>query len=431
MRDLVVVGAGLAGLSAAVSASERRVDVLCIEALDAPGGLTSSSSGYISAVDPIRMRSLELSDNPEDHLEVTMQAGGGRAERELAEALVYDATSTITWLEAHGIEFDDKLHASSRSFFPRCHVPVGASGTEYIEKLYDEARFLGVEFRFNSPVGRIRRTKGGAFELCYENQGVLKRVEARNVLIAAGTYAGDRRRLFLEDPRLKNADVAPKRVDSTSGLVLLEELGVQTLHLSYSFKRLLSKDGSELPAFFRNPAGTIIVDESGRRLLQEDLREANLVEELLNRIKSPIFFFIGTPDWMWDGADAAPLECIAAKHGMDPEVLYETINDYNRAAAGAAEDRFGRRKETMRPMDPQRLVSVQGEIKVLTTTGGGLITRSGQAVSRRGKPIEGLYIAGDAAGGVHGRSAVYGNMLLSAAIFGRRAGLSAASSVIR
>lgn len=430
MKDLVIVGAGLAGLSAAVSASERRLDVLCLEAADSPGGLSARSSGFICAVDPLRMRSMGLYDNPEDHLRITMQAGGGRSRRELAETLVYDAAGTITWLEAHGVEFDEKLHASARSFFPRGHTPGSGQGAEYVQKLYDEARFLGVEFRFSSPVEKIVRSEDGSFEVFCASAGGAGRVEARSVLVAAGTYAVDRRRLLLEDPRLRNAKIAPSPASACSGLVLLEELGVQTVHLSHSFKLLLARGGRPLPAFFRNPAGVIIVDESGRRMVQEDLRESNLVEELLNRMKSPRFFMLGTPDWM-SRDEGRPLEEIARIHGIDAEGLGAAIAEYNRAAAGGAEDEFGRRPQAMRPLNPDVLVCIEGEITVLTTTGGGLITRSGQAVSRSGEPIDGLYIAGDSAGGIHGRSAVYGNMLLAAAFYGRMAGLSAASALSR
>lgn len=427
-KKVLVVGAGMAGLCAAVTAAERGMSVLVLEAQVAPGGLTLRSEGLMGGVDPRRLRVFGLEDNPEQYAAITFSAGGRRGQMSLVERLAYESSATITWLEAVGVEFDNHLCMADRSFFPRLHLPKSRSPAGYIAPLYSEAERLGVRFAFNEPVFDIQRSNSGYVA----RSGTIARArswQADCVIVAAGHFAGDRRKLFLEDPRIVKTRIIPAPSNVATGLRLLEDLGAQSLHLSYAQKRITAVDGREVPPFFRNPANIIAVDEQGRRFLQEDLRIINFVEELLNRTDGR-FFFIGTPNWMNPEslAEALPAQELAQRLGLPSVALRQTIDDFNAHLRSGQSDPLGRRLATMpEALDPQRLIGIELAVETLTTLGGILITADGEVIDRAGSVIPGLFAAGDVTGGVHGRNAVVGNTLLAAALFGRRAALKASS----
>lgn len=425
-KRILVVGAGMAGLCAAVTAAERGASVQVLEARAAPGGLTLCSDGLMGGVDPKRLRSFGLEDTPEQYAAITLSAGGRRGQVELVERLAYESSATINWLESVGVEFDNHLCMADRSFFPRLHLPKSRSPEGYVAPLYAEARRLGVSFAFNEPVLDVQLN--GAGYLVRSGTPVRPRSwKADCVIVAAGHFAGDRRKLFLEDPRLVKTRIIPMPSSFPTGLRLLENLGAQSLHLSYAQKRITAADGQDVPPFFLNPTNIIAVDEKGRRFLQEDQRIINFVEELLNRTNGR-FFLIGTPNWMNSESlgDALPADALAVRLGLPAGALRQTIDDFNAQLASGKADPLGRRRETMpEALDPQRLIGIELAVETLTTLGGILITPDGEVLDRKGRVIPGVFAAGDSAGGVHGRNAVVGNTLLAAALFGRRAAFKA------
>lgn len=427
-KKVVVVGAGIAGLCAAVTAAERGMSVQVLEAQAVPGGLTLRSDGLMGGVDPRRLRVFGLEDNPEQYIAITFSAGGRRGQLSLVERLAYESSATITWLEAVGVAFDDHLFMADRSFFPRLHLPKSRTPAGYITPLYSEAKRLGVRFAFNEPVFDVQRRRSG-YIVRSGTRAHPRSWQADCVIVAAGHFAGDRRKLFLEDPRLVKTRIIPAPSSIATGLRLLENLGAQSLHLSYSQKRITAADSKEVPPFFRNPANIIAVDASGHRFLQEDLRSINFIEELLNRTNGR-FFFIGTPNWMNPEslADALPVQDLAQRLGLPAAELKQTIDDFNMHLRSGQADPFGRRMETMpEALDPQRLIGIELAVEMLTTLGGILISADGEVLDRTGRVIPGLFAAGDVTGGVHGRNSVVGNTLLAAALFGRRAAFKASS----
>ncbi len=429
---ILIIGAGMAGLCAAVSAAERRMRVVVLEALEKPGGLTLESEGFLSAVDPRRLRPTGLVDTHERFLEQTFAGGGRRGRRELVESMAFESTSMLYWLETHGVEFDEELFMTGRSFFPRLHLPKNRSPKGYVEPLMREARRLGVEFHFQTPVVRVLR-EGRGLRVEARHAGRPVTWTSEHVIFATGTFAGDRKKLLLEDPRLAKTFVRPRETRYPTGLRLLEDLGAQSVHLAHTQRRMKPTAGTEIPTFWRNLANLIAVDEKGKRFLQEDLREANFVEELLNRTSGK-FFFIGSPNWMStpeDAAGAVPVEALARRLGLPPEALRRTVERFNADFTEGRPDALGRRRETiLGPFDAERMTGIPLVVETITTLGGILTTRHAEALDREGNVMPGLYVAGDAAGGIHGRNAIAGNMLLSAAFFGRLAALTASSELL-
>ena len=116
---------------------------------------------------------------------------------------------------------------------------------------------------------------------------------------------------------------------------------------------------------------------------------------------------------------------LAARLGLDPAVLTETLTGFNAAAAAGRDDRFGRRAEYMAPLDLADLYAIELWPAVATTSGGPRRDAWSRVVRPDGTPVPGLYAAGGA-GTVWGPFTHSGGGLTDALVFGQRAGQHAA-----
>ena len=103
--DVIVIGSGLAGLSAALSASENGADrILVIEKLPVLGGHSRLSTGSFLAVSPKRLEPLGIHTSVDAVLEEMMEVGGGLGNKDLARLLLSESEAAMDWLETHGLE---------------------------------------------------------------------------------------------------------------------------------------------------------------------------------------------------------------------------------------------------------------------------------------------------------------------------------------
>ena len=102
--DVIVIGSGLAGLSAALSASENGAEhILVIEKLPVLGGHSRLSTGSFLAVSPKRLEPLGIHTSVDAVLEEMMEVGGGLGNKDLARLLLSESDAAMDWLETHGL----------------------------------------------------------------------------------------------------------------------------------------------------------------------------------------------------------------------------------------------------------------------------------------------------------------------------------------
>lgn len=192
--DVIVVGAGLAGLSAAVSAREagaRRVLILEKDVMI--GGHSIMSSGYFNAVDPKRQKPLGITDSPALMEKQSLQVGGDTASPILMRQLAESSSEVLQWLEAHGVHWSDQVFESYSSFQRRGHIssPVRA-GYDYVMALLECARRLDVKILLGHRAERLITENGhivGAAGVCRGCQAFEARAHA--VILATGGFAAN------------------------------------------------------------------------------------------------------------------------------------------------------------------------------------------------------------------------------------------------
>lgn len=111
--DVIVIGSGLAGLSAALSASENGADrILVIEKLPVLGGHSRLSTGSFLAVSPKRLEPLGIHTSVDAVLEEMMEVGGGLGNKDLARLLLSESEAAMDWLETHGLVWNPEPYVA-------------------------------------------------------------------------------------------------------------------------------------------------------------------------------------------------------------------------------------------------------------------------------------------------------------------------------
>ena len=123
--DVVIVGSGAAGLSAALSAHEAGCrSILILEKMSFAGGASRISCGYFNAVDPQRQRAMHIEDSLELFEAQTIKSSHGKGSKELIHILCSQALDCLHWLEGYGVRYADNCSQIYGGMFPRGHIPL-------------------------------------------------------------------------------------------------------------------------------------------------------------------------------------------------------------------------------------------------------------------------------------------------------------------
>lgn len=152
--SVAVIGAGAAGLAAAIAAKEAgAVRVVVLEKTALAGGHMMVSSGMLNAVDPEGQKRSGRTDSAEHFFRDTYEGGGGLGDPDLIATMVRSSADVFAWLKSLGVEFDPALYEAYTGVYPRAHRTIQArSGMAYSRALMRRARKLGVEVRYRQRV---------------------------------------------------------------------------------------------------------------------------------------------------------------------------------------------------------------------------------------------------------------------------------------
>ena len=385
--DVLVVGSGASGLAAAVSAESAGARV----ALATKGALQSSNSakaqGGIQAA-------FGEDDSPEQHAEDVWRSSHETANRRLVEVLTGEAPSAIHWLEELGVEF---TRENGGYRLARCGgasrkrlLQVGDRTGLAITTALREAFLAGSGTAFpKSPLTSLERTSNGWRARCGEHE-----IEAGTVVLAAGG------RCFRE---AKERGELSTNHPGATGEVTQIALG-------------LGAESRDLDALQYHPNGGAWPETMQGYSIPETTRAYGAV--LLNADREEFTDSLGPRDEV----SQAIFDEVAKGNGVETEdgrpAVYLDTTRIPEADADVSLPYMLRRYRAG-GIDP--LAEAILTYPVLHYQNGGLV------IDEHGETtVEGLYAAGEIAGGTHGRNRMMGNSLLECTVFGRRAGKAAA-----
>lgn len=450
--DVVVIGAGGAGLAAAVSAHQNGARVLVLEKMPKVGGNTIISGAAYNAVDSKRQIAAGIDDSVEKHYMQTYEGGDKLGKPELVRTFVEKAYPTLEWLEGMGMKFKDEIFTVLGALWPRSHKPVEPLGTGYINTYmnYIKAHDSDIEIMLNTKATELVIEKGRIVGVKAENEnGRVIALADKGVIIATGGFGAN---VQMRDkynkiwPGLTGLRTTNHPGATGDGIVMAEKAGASLIGMD-QIQLLPMGDpvtGSLSGNIEQGVENRIFVNKDGNRFVDEGARRDVMTKALFQQRDAYMWVILDkhsyptgstknnfneSIDWLVKEGrafKADTLEELAEQIGVNPANLVKAVEDFNKVAEGRIPDPFGRTL-FMDKIDTAPFYAGARVPTVHHTMGGIEINTNAQVLDRNGRIIPGLYAAGEVTGGIHGSNRLGGNALPDTAVFGKIAGESAAA----
>lgn len=468
--DVVVVGYGVAGASAAIEAARAGADVLVLERTGGWGGAAALSGGfiYLGGGTPLQ-KTLGFEDTPENMERFLMAALGPGADEAKIHDYCQGSVEHFEWLVEQGVPFKEEFwgepgweppadqglmysggenaapYNTLATPAPRGHLPQMADkhtsekggGFMLMKPLTDTAATLGVRAEYDVRLQRLIVDDAGRVAgVVARRYGKPVFVRARRgVVLATGSFAYNLEMVEAYTPLLLNRPAAAIEEHDGIGILVAQALGAQLAHM----------DAIEV-AIFADPqmiARGILVNGRGQRYIPEDSYPSHIGQSTLIRQHNEAFLIIDEsaleeanksvsssaamrsvpPTWVAESV--AELE---SDIGFPAGVLQATVEVYNRHAEDGADPLLGKKTQWVKPIGtPLAAYDLRNRTGGFTL--GGLRTDlDSRVVHVSGDPIPGLFAAGRCTSGISAGGYVSGASLGDGSFYGRRAGRAAAGS---
>jgi fumarate reductase flavoprotein subunit len=445
--DVVVIGAGGAGLAAAVSAAEAGADVLVIEAADKVGGATSVAGGsFMAAGTPVQADAGYPGDTADAFFDHYLTFNRWDVEPAIVRRFCDAALATFEWLRGLGVGFaPEGLYRAARETAPRSHRVVGGSAQAYIDALHRAARAHGIDIAVGRRVDELMRGRDS-----YTVRAGAEEVTGSAVIVATGGFGAnpDLIRRYLSDAQGDSVWSPAPSTCRGDGLALAA--CAATTGVNRGDVLLTAGLVREIEPF--TPPWLMMVGQDGRRFVDETAPYAVVTplaiqhgpcwvildDPMIRAAKASQASVWGSGTWTADTLLAARIdgriltagtvEELAAAAGLPAPALVATVRRYNESCARGEDSEFLKKPGGLIAVEKPPFHAVRLSPAVVVLTGYGLrIDPDARVLSAAdGDPLPGLYAAGEVTGNVLGPQYLGGgNAISSALIFGRIAGCSA------
>ncbi|MBC6719635.1 flavocytochrome c [Treponema sp. Marseille-Q4130] len=451
--DVIVVGAGGAGMAAGVQANQDGATVIIIEKTARVGGDTIMAGGALNAVDEGSETAKANKDSVALHYKQTYEGGDKQGDPALIHVLTDNAWKGVEWLKSMGMEFKPGTFTVTGGLWPRAHKPVDPVGTGFF-KTYN--RYIdsheGIEVMLN--------TKGESFIV--ENGKVVgvnaigetgNKVTLRakkGVVLATGGFA---RNVEMREKYNKQWPTLGANIPSTNppsstgdGFAMLEPLHAQLVQME-NIQLLPLGDpqtGSLSGNIEMDVERRIFVNKNGDRFVDEGARRDVMTMALFHQPDNYMWIVLDSHCYPTGdeknnfnesanelvaagrAVKANSVEELAKAMNVPADHLKAALDDFNKHVADKSKDAFGRTLYST-PIDKPPFYAAPRVPTVHHTMGGVKIDTGCHVYNTDGKIIPGLYAAGEVTGGIHGANRLGGNALTDTVVFGRIAGTNAAA----
>ena len=485
--DVVVVGAGGAGMTAAITAAAEGKSVVILESQSMVGGNSVRATGGMNAGKTVYQDENEFGEsagvektlktaaekyadnetitalaktvseqwaayqaNPTgyfDSVELmeldTMIGGKGINDPELVETLCANSADAIDWLDEHGITLHDVSSFGGASV-KRIHRPVNAEGktvsvgSYMIPLLEENCKKAGVQILLNTTANEILTDANGAAVGVKATgaSGETVTVNAKAVVLATGGFGANLDMVVKYKPELKGFMTTNAPGIQGQGIEMAQTIGAATVDMDQiQIHPTVEANTAALITEGLRGDGAILINEEGQRFIDEvGTRDVVSAAEIA---QTGSYSWLVVDQAMADASSViqgyikkgytvtgATYEELGKAMGVDAAAFAETMEKWNGCVEAKNDPDFGR-TSFANPLNTAPYYAVKVTAGVHHTMGGLKINANTEVLNEKGEVIPGLFAAGEVTGGVHGANRLGGNAVADFTVFGRIAGAAA------
>ena len=485
--DVVVVGAGGAGMTAAITAAAEGKSVVILESQSMVGGNSVRATGGMNAGKTVYQDENEFGEsagvektlktaaekyadnetitalaktvseqwaayqaNPTgyfDSVELmeldTMIGGKGINDPELVETLCANSADAIDWLDEHGITLHNVSSFGGASV-KRIHRPVNAEGktvsvgSYMIPLLQENCEKAGVKMMLDTTATEILTEANGAAVGVKATgaSGETVTVNAKAVVLATGGFGANLDMVVKYKPELKGFMTTNAPGIQGQGIEMAQAIGAATVDMDQiQIHPTVEANTAALITEGLRGDGAILINEEGQRFIDEvGTRDVVSAAEIA---QTGSYSWLVVDQAMADASSViqgyikkgytvtgSTYEELGKAMGVDAAAFAETMEKWNGYVEAKNDPDFGR-TSFANPLNTAPYYAVKVTAGVHHTMGGLKINANTEVLNEKGEVIPGLFAAGEVTGGVHGANRLGGNAVADFTVFGRIAGAAA------
>ena len=431
--DIVIIGSGGAGLSSAITATEKGAKVIELEKMAYFGGNSNRSEGEMNAAGTKQQKAHGITDDtPERFAADTIRGGHGLNDPALVKALTENAASAEEWLLDLGAHFCHRMGRGGGQTRARGHGPCDGSpvGIEIMRVLGERADKDHIDMRLNNRVTKILMKNGKVSGVQVKTPKGMETINAKAVILATGGFGANHKMVEKYRPELKGFSTTNHPGATGDGIILAQQVGAGLTDIEQIqiHPTVIKKNGALISESMRARGG-FLLNKNGKRftneLLTRDVVSANELKQPGGIAYLVIDNSIYSKNKMAQNYTAEKLmtKCdtiadVAKLIGVDEKVVQASFDQYHKAFDNKKDDLFGRPEMLIR-MDQAPYFVAEVTPGIHHTMGGVKIDPQAEVLTPEKKPIPGLFAAGEVTGGVHGGNRIGGNAVADIITFGR------------
>ncbi len=438
--DVVIIGAGGAGLSAAKAAAQAGARVIVLEKMPFVGGNTNYATGGLNAAYTAQQKALGIDDSVEQFYQDTMAGGKDKNNPSLVDTLTAKSAETVDWLVSLGADLSDvgRMGGSTNN---RTHRPTGGAGVGgHVVEVLNEAALAVADIRVNSTVTAITSASGAVTGVMVQTPAGEYHIAAQAVIIATGGFGANQEKVVEFKPELAEFGTTNHPGATGDALDLVAGLNVALVDMAeiQTHPTVVPVKNKMITEAVRGN-GAILVNRDAKRFVSElETRDVVSAAELEQKGQTAFLLFdqgvreslSAIESYAKAGllTQADSLAELAELMGLDRAMLADTVATYNGYVVNGTDPDFNR-TNLPRTLETAPYYMVEVGPAVHHTMGGLLIDDTTRVFDVNGNWVSGLFAAGEVTGGVHGANRLGGNAMADITVFGKIAGEQAAEYV--
>lgn len=445
--DVVVVGSGGAGFSAAIEAKEAGKSVVLIEKMPAVGGNTLISGAEMNVPNNWVQEKLGIKgDSPEKMAEDTIKGGDELGDPHMIQVMTENALDAATWLKDDiKVEFlDDQLFQFGGHSYKRALIPKGHTGQEVITKFRAKADKLEIPIKLNTTAKELIQENNRITGVKAENkEGQMITYKAKNgVVLTTGGFGSNVEMRKKYNEKMDESYMSTVTEGSTGdGIIMAEAVGADLTNMENIQTYPICNPKTGVISLLADTRfdGAILVNQEGKRFVEElerrDVISNAILEQTggytyqlwnddINKISGTMKVHEAEYEELLKQkmiVKADTLEEAAAFFDIDIQNLKETVKKVTQYAKDGKDEEFNHRGELVSLAKGPYYIE-KAVPSVHHTMGGLVINDKTEVLNKDGQPIPGLYAAGELTGVIHGSNRLGGNAITDIIVFGRIAG---------